>query len=90
MSQLQYQNIQTYLDFIINTSHMVQIYYSSKEPCWKLAAEEAGRRAEQEYIENLRNDLQVEEMEERARQQEREQAAKKNAQRMELQAAKDY
>jgi len=33
-----------------------------------LAAEEAARRAEQEYIENLRNNLQVEEMEERARQ----------------------
>jgi len=32
----------------------------------------------------LRNDLQVEEMEERARQNERDAAAKKNAQRMEL------
>jgi hypothetical protein len=56
----------------------------------KLAEEEAARRAEKEYIENLRNNLQVEEMEERARQNERDAAAKKNAQRMELQAAKDY
>ena len=56
----------------------------------KLAAEEAERRAEQNYIEDLRNNLQVEEMEERARQQERDAAAKKNAQRLELQAAKDY
>lgn len=38
----------------------------------KLAKEEADRRAEQEYIENLRNDLQVEEMEERFRVQEQE------------------
>lgn len=36
----------------------------------KLAEEEAARRAEKEYIENLRNNLQVEEMEERARRQE--------------------
>ena len=55
-----------------------------------MAAEEAQRRADQDYIENLRNDLQVEEMEERARLQERDAAAKKNAQKMELQAAKDY
>lgn len=55
-----------------------------------MAAEEAERRAEQNYIEDLRNNLQVEEMEERARQQERDAAAKKNAQRLELQAAKDY
>lgn len=34
----------------------------------KLAAEEAARRAESEYVENLRNNLQVEELEERARQ----------------------
>lgn len=33
----------------------------------KLAEEEAARRAEANYIENLRNNLQVEEMEERAR-----------------------
>ena len=33
----------------------------------KLAAEEADRRANAEYIENLRNDLQVEELEEKAR-----------------------
>ena len=55
-----------------------------------MAAEEAERRAEQNYIEDLRNNLQVEEMEERARQNERDAAAKKNAQRLELQAAKDY
>lgn len=50
----------------------------------KLAAEEAGRRAEQEYIENLRNDLQVEEMEERFRVQEQNQAAKKLRMKEEL------
>ena len=33
----------------------------------KLAEEEAARRAEAEYVENLRNDLQVQEMEEKAR-----------------------
>lgn len=55
-----------------------------------MAAEEAERRAEQNYIEDLRNNLQVEEMEERARMQERDAAAKRNAQRLELQAAKDY
>jgi len=33
----------------------------------RLAREEAERRAEKEYVENLRNDLQVQEMEERAR-----------------------
>jgi len=49
-----------------------------------LAAEEAERRAEQNYIEDLRNNLQVEEMEERARMQERDAAAKRNAQRLEL------
>ena len=56
----------------------------------KLAQEEADRRAQQEYIENLRNDLQVEEMEERFRAQEREAAAKKLRMKEELQAAKDY
>lgn len=56
----------------------------------KLAREEAQRRAEAEYIENLRNNLQVEEMEERARKQERDAAEKKYQQKMELQAAKDY
>jgi len=35
--------------------------------------EEAARRAESEYVENLRNNLQVEEMEERARGLERDQ-----------------
>jgi hypothetical protein len=33
----------------------------------KLAEEEAARRAQAEYIENLRNDLQVQEMEVKAR-----------------------
>lgn len=33
----------------------------------KLAAEEAERRAESEYVEGLRNNLQVEEMEEKYR-----------------------
>ena len=37
----------------------------------KLAEEEAQRRAEAEFVENLRNDLQVQEAEERARAQER-------------------
>mmetsp|Transcript_35850 Transcript_35850/g.54976 ORF Transcript_35850/g.54976 Transcript_35850/m.54976 type:complete len:151 (-) Transcript_35850:271-723(-) len=56
----------------------------------KLAKEEAARRAEAEYVENLRNDLQVQEMEERARAQEREQAEKKFRQKEELMAAKEY
>lgn len=56
----------------------------------KLALEEKERRDQQEYIENLRNNLQVEEMEERFRAQEREAAAKKISMREELQAAKDY
>lgn len=38
----------------------------------KLALEEAERRAQSEYIENLRNELDVEEREERYRQAERE------------------
>jgi hypothetical protein len=37
----------------------------------KLSAEEAARRAEYEYIQNMRNDLQVQEQEERARAAER-------------------
>lgn len=56
----------------------------------KLALEEAERRAESEYVENLRNDLQVEEMEERARAAEREAENKRQRQLQELQAAKDY
>ena len=56
----------------------------------KLAAEEAARRAESEYVENLRNDLQVQEMEERYRAQERAEADKRQRQKEELQAAKDY
>jgi hypothetical protein len=52
--------------------------------------EEAARRAESEYVENLRNNLQVEEMEEKARTNEQAQIAKRYSQKMELQAAKDY
>ena len=43
----------------------------------KLAEEEAHRRAEAEYLENLRNELQVQEMEEKARGQERADEEKK-------------
>lgn len=56
----------------------------------KLAAEEAARRAESEYVENLRNNLQVEEMEEKYRAAERAEAEKRLRQKQELQAAKDY
>lgn len=56
----------------------------------KLAAEEAARRAESEYVEGLRNNLQVEEMEEKYRDQERNEADKRLRQKQELQAAKDY
>lgn len=56
----------------------------------QLALEEKQRRDQQEYIENLRNDLQVEEMEERFRANEREAAARKQRMKEELQAAKDY
>ena len=43
----------------------------------KLAEEEAARRAEAEFLENLRNDLQVQQLEEKAREQERRDAEKK-------------
>ena len=56
----------------------------------QLALEEKQRREQQEYVENLRNDLQVEEMEERFRAGEREAAARKQRMKEELQAAKDY
>ena len=56
----------------------------------KLATEEAARRAEAEYVENLRNDLQVQEKEERDREQERAQIEKKFRQKEELQQAKEY
>jgi len=46
--------------------------------------EEKERREEQEYVENLRNNLQVEEMEERFRANEREAAAKKLRMKEEL------
>lgn len=50
----------------------------------KLAEEEAARRAEAEYIENLRNDLVLQEMEEKARDNERAEAEKRLRQRQEL------
>ena len=56
----------------------------------KLAAEEAARRAQSEYVENLRNDLQVQEMEEKHRHKEMSEADKRQRQKEELQAAKDY
>ena len=56
----------------------------------KLAKEEADRRAQATYIENLRNDLQVQEMEEKARAAEFNEAEKRRRQKEELQAAKDY
>ena len=56
----------------------------------KLAEEEAARRAEAEYIENLRNDLVLQEMEEKARANELATAEKKVRQRKELQSAKQY
>lgn len=56
----------------------------------KLAREEAERKMEAEYVENLRNDLQLEEMEERARAKERSDYQKRISQKEELQAAKDY
>jgi hypothetical protein len=55
-----------------------------------LADEEARRRANQEYIERLRNELQVEEMESRARAKEREEFMKRQKQREELMAAKEF
>jgi uncharacterized membrane protein len=56
----------------------------------KLAAEEAARRAENEYVENLRNDLQVQELEEKFRFAERSDAENRMRQKEELQAAKDF
>lgn len=56
----------------------------------KLAAEEAARRAENEYVENLRNDLQVQELEEKFRAAEKADAEKRQRQKEELQAAKDF
>jgi hypothetical protein len=50
----------------------------------KLAAEEKARREESEYVENLRNDLQVQEMEEKYRNQEMSEAQKRQRQKEEL------
>ena len=55
-----------------------------------MAEEEAARRAEAEYIENLRNDLVLQEMEEKARANEKAEAEKVLRQKQELQAAKEY
>ena len=56
----------------------------------RLCEEEAERRAQAEYVENLRNELSAHGAEERARQQERDEQAKRDRQRAELQAAADY
>lgn len=56
----------------------------------KLAAEEAARRAEFEYVENMRNELNVQEQEERARENERKEMEKRLRQKQELQNAKEY
>jgi hypothetical protein len=50
----------------------------------KLAAEEKARREESEYVETLRNDLQVQEMEEKYRNQEMSEAQKRQRQKEEL------
>ena len=50
----------------------------------KLAAEEKARREESEYVENLRNDLQVQDMEEKYRNQEYQEAQKIQRQKEEL------
>jgi hypothetical protein len=51
----------------------------------KLAGEEEARRAEQEFLEHLRNELYVQEKEEAALEQERMEMEKKAAVRQELQ-----
>ena len=56
----------------------------------KLKGEEEKRRAESEYIENLRNDLYMQELEEQARQREREEIEKREKIRHDLLAAKAY
>jgi hypothetical protein len=56
----------------------------------KLAEEERARREESEFIENMRNDLYVQEQEEKAQAHERAQAEKRLRQKQELQVAKEY
>ena len=56
----------------------------------RLAQEEKQRREEAEYVEGLRNELQVQEQEEKARVKEQEDQMKKLRQKQELQEAKDY
>ena len=56
----------------------------------KLKEEEEKRRAENEYVENLRNELYMQELEEQARQREREELEKRDRIRAELLAAKAY
>lgn len=55
----------------------------------KLAAEEQERRAEQEYVENLRIQLYQEEAEEREREKERREREKREQVRLELLEAKE-
>jgi len=50
----------------------------------KLAEEEAARRAEKEFVENLRNDLQVQELEEKFRDAERNDSNRRQMQKEEL------
>lgn len=54
----------------------------------KLKGEEERRRAESEYIENLRNELYMQELEEQARARERADVEKRERQKQELLAAK--
>jgi len=56
----------------------------------KLKGEEQRRRAEKEYVENLRNELYLQEFEEQARQREREELEKRERQKQELLAAQEY
>lgn len=56
----------------------------------KLALEEERRRADQEYIENLRNELQFQETEEEAKKRDMENMMKRERTRQELLAAQEY
>lgn len=56
----------------------------------KLKEEEEKRRAENEYIENLRNELYMQELEEQARIREREEIEKRDRIKQDLLAAKAY
>ena len=56
----------------------------------KLKEEEEKRRADSDYVENLRNELYLQGSEEQARQREREELEKRERQKQELLAAKEY